>query len=54
MVFFKYLADILQHSSLSSCFHGDSQKMYSQKTANVFSLALASFYSSYGDISMNE
>ena len=26
MLFFKYLANILQHSSLNGCFHKDSEK----------------------------
>ena len=37
MVFFKYLANILQHSSLNGCFHEDSEN----KTSNVFSLIFA-------------
>ena len=49
MVFFKYLANILQQSSLNGWFHEDSEN----KTANVFSLTFASFHCSYGDISMN-
>ena len=43
MVFFTYLANILQHSSLNGCFHEDS----GNKTANVFSLIFAGFYCSY-------
>ena len=39
MIFFKYLANILQHSSLNGCFHEDSEN----KTANIFSLIFASF-----------
>ena len=45
MVSFKYLANILQHSSLNDCFREDSEN----KTANVFSLIFAGFYCSYGD-----
>ena len=37
MVFFKYLANILQHSSLSGCFQEDSEN----KTSIVFSLISA-------------
>ena len=39
MVFFEYLAKILQHASLNGCFHEDSEK----KTANVFSWYLPVF-----------
>ena len=49
MIIFKYLANILQHSSLNGCFHEDSET----KIANVFSLIFASFYCSYDDISVN-
>ena len=49
MASFKYLANILQHSSLNDCFREDSEN----KTANVFSLIFAGFYCSYGDISVN-
>ena len=49
MVFFKYLANILKHSSLNGYFHEDSEN----KTANVFSLIFTGFYCSYGDISVN-
>ena len=49
MVFFKYLTNILQHSSLNDCFDDDSEN----KTANVFSLVFANFYCSYNDISVN-
>ena len=49
MVDFKYLANILQHSSLNGCFHEDSEN----KTANVFSLIFAGFYCSFSDISVN-
>ena len=48
-VFFKYLPNILQHSSLNDCFHEDSES----KTANVFLLIFAGFYCSYGDTSVN-
>ena len=34
MLFFKFLGNILQHSSLNGCFHEDSEN----KTANVFAL----------------
>ena len=33
MLFFKYLANILQHSSLNGCFHKDSEK----KTQQMYS-----------------
>ena len=53
MIFFKYLANILQNSfqgtSLNGYFHEDSEN----KTTNVFSLILACFYCSYGDITVN-
>ena len=49
MAFFKYLANILQHSSLSGSFHEDS----GNKTVNVFPLIFVGFYRSYGDISVN-
>ena len=49
MVFFKYLANILQHSNLNGCYHEESEN----KTANVFSLIFAEFYLSYGDISVD-
>ena len=49
MVFFKYLANILQYSNLNGCFHQDSEN----KTANVFSPIFAGFYCSYGGISVN-
>ena len=48
-VFFKYLANILQHSTLNGCFHEDSEN----KTSNVFSLIFAGFYCSYDDVSVN-
>ena len=48
MVFFKYLANILQHSSLNCCFHKDSEN----KTSNIYLLIFAGFYCSYGDISV--
>ena len=51
MGFFKYLANILEHSNLNGCFiHEDS----GNKTANVVSMAFAGFYYSNGDISVNE
>ena len=34
MVFFEYLANILQHSCLNGCFHEDSEN----KIVNVFSV----------------
>ena len=49
MVSFKYLANILQHSSLNGCFHEDSEN----NKSNVFSFIFAGFYCSYGDISVN-
>ena len=49
MVFFKYLTNILQHLSLNSCFHEDSEN----KTSNVYLLILARFYCSFCDISVN-
>ena len=39
MVPFKYLPNILQHSSLNGCFHEESEN----KTANVFSMVIAIF-----------
>ena len=45
MVVFKYLANILQHSSLNSCFDKD----FENKTATVFSLFFAGFYCSYDE-----
>ena len=48
MLFFKYLARNLQHSSLNGCFNEDSEN----KIANVFSLIFAAFSCSYGDISV--
>ena len=52
MVFFKYLANILQHSSLNGCFHKDSEKK-NKKTADVFLLISAGFYCGYGNINLN-
>ena len=49
MIFFKYLANNLQHPNLTGCFHEGSEN----KTENVFSLIFAGFYCSYGDISVN-
>ena len=48
MVFFKYLGNITQHSSLNDCFQEDSEN----KTANVFSLIFTGLYCSYGNISV--
>ena len=48
-LFFKYLPNILQHSSLNGYFHEGSEN----KTANVFSLIFAVFDCSYSDISVN-
>ena len=48
MIFFKYLAIILQHLSLNGCFHEDSEN----KITNVFSLIFACSNCSYGDISV--
>ena len=48
MVFFKYLANILQNFSVNGCFHEDSEN----KIANAFSLIFAGFYCSYGDINV--
>ena len=45
MVFFKYLANILQHPNLNGCFFENSEN----KTANAFSSIFAGSYCSYGD-----
>ena len=45
MVFFKYLANILQHPNLNGCFFENSEN----KTANAFSSIFAGSDCSYGD-----
>ena len=45
MVFFKYLAKILQQPNLNGCFFENSEN----KTANAFSSIFAGSYRSYGD-----
>ena len=50
MLFFKYLTNMLQHSSLNGCFYEN----FEYKTAHIFTFIFASFYCSYGEISMKE
>ena len=46
--FFRFLGNILQHSSLNSCFYEDSDS----KTPSVLSLIFTGCYRIYGDMSV--